>query len=109
MKMLKIAAVILFALTGSFAWSAETIKIGLINETTGPNAEAGSYAINGVKTAIEQINKKRSLSYCKVDILRGWSRQISRSAKPIGLADHRFFSSSAYLCFFFSVTCAVRI
>ena len=69
MKMLKIAAVILFALTGSFAWSAETIKIGLINETTGPNAEAGSYAINGVKTAIEQINKKGGLLGKQVEVI----------------------------------------
>ena len=38
--------------------SAETVKIGLIAEITGPNAEAGSYTVNGAKLAVEEINKK---------------------------------------------------
>lgn len=36
--------------------SQETIKIGLVNETTGPNAEAGSYTVNGARLALEEIN-----------------------------------------------------
>lgn len=39
------------------AASAAGIKIGLIAEITGPNAEAGSYTINGAKLAIDDINK----------------------------------------------------
>ena len=38
--------------------AADTIRIGLISEITGPNAEAGSYTINGAKLAAEAINKK---------------------------------------------------
>lgn len=34
----------------------ETIKIGLVNETTGPNAEAGSYTVNGARLALDEIN-----------------------------------------------------
>ncbi|MEI7967788.1 MAG: ABC transporter substrate-binding protein [Betaproteobacteria bacterium] len=33
-----------------------TIRIGLVNETTGPNAEAGSYTVNGAKLALEEVN-----------------------------------------------------
>jgi branched-chain amino acid transport system substrate-binding protein len=43
------------ALTSSFA---QTLKIGLITEITGPNAEAGSYTVNGARLAVEDINKK---------------------------------------------------
>jgi branched-chain amino acid transport system substrate-binding protein len=38
--------------------AAEPIKIGLVNETTGPNAEAGSYTVNGTRLAVEEINAK---------------------------------------------------
>jgi branched-chain amino acid transport system substrate-binding protein len=37
--------------------AADAIKIGLVNETTGPNAEAGSYTVNGTKLAVDEINK----------------------------------------------------
>ena len=40
------------------AFAADTIKIGLVSEITGPNAEAGAYTVNGTSLAIEQINKK---------------------------------------------------
>ena len=40
------------------ALAADPIKIGLVNETTGPNAEAGSYTVNGTKLAVEEINAK---------------------------------------------------
>ena len=39
------------------ATAAETIKIGLVNETTGPNAEAGQFTVNGAQLAQEEINK----------------------------------------------------
>ncbi|HZP85334.1 MAG TPA: ABC transporter substrate-binding protein [Burkholderiales bacterium] len=38
------------------AHAADPIKIGLVNETTGPNAEAGSYTVNGVRLAVDEIN-----------------------------------------------------
>lgn len=38
-------------------YAAETIKIGLVNETTGPNAEAGQFTVNGAQLAQEEINK----------------------------------------------------
>jgi branched-chain amino acid transport system substrate-binding protein len=70
MRNIKIAIFFINAVLCSFsAWSTETIKIGLINETTGPNAEAGSYAINGVKSAIEQINKKGGLLGKQVEVV----------------------------------------
>lgn len=39
------------------ASAADPIKIGLMAESTGPNAEAGVYQINGAKMALEEINK----------------------------------------------------
>jgi len=51
------------ALTGialaaaAFCVRAEgTIKIGLVNEATGPNAEAGVYTVNGARLALEEVN-----------------------------------------------------
>jgi len=43
---------------GFSTWAADTVKIGIIAEITGPNAEAGVYTLNGAKLAVEQINKK---------------------------------------------------
>lgn len=39
------------------AQSADPIKIGLMAESTGPNAEAGVYQVNGARMALEEINK----------------------------------------------------
>jgi branched-chain amino acid transport system substrate-binding protein len=39
------------------AHAADPIKIGLMAESTGPNAEAGVYQINGAKMALEEINQ----------------------------------------------------
>jgi branched-chain amino acid transport system substrate-binding protein len=39
------------------AQAADPIKIGLMAESSGPNAEAGVYQINGAKMALEEINK----------------------------------------------------
>jgi branched-chain amino acid transport system substrate-binding protein len=39
------------------AGAAEPLKIGFVNEITGPQAEAGQYTLNGVKLALEEINK----------------------------------------------------
>lgn len=48
--------------TALTAWSgparaADPIKIGVMAESSGPNAEAGVYQINGAKMALEEINK----------------------------------------------------
>ncbi len=49
------AAAALFAL-GMNVQAADPIKIGMMAESTGPNAEAGIYQINGAKMAIEEVN-----------------------------------------------------
>ncbi|MEO8163930.1 MAG: ABC transporter substrate-binding protein, partial [Betaproteobacteria bacterium] len=46
----------LFALSALSA-AAESIRIGLISEITGPNAEAGSYTLNGARLAMDALNK----------------------------------------------------
>ncbi len=37
--------------------AAEPIRFGLVDETTGPQAEAGTYTINGARLAQEEINR----------------------------------------------------
>ena len=39
------------------ATGADTIKIGVTPELTGPNAESGAYEVNGATMALEEINK----------------------------------------------------
>ena len=51
-----IAVWLVAAVVGAPALAADTIKIGLVNETTGPNAEAGVYTVNGARLALEEIN-----------------------------------------------------
>ena len=43
------------AMTGS-APAAEPIYIGLVDEVTGPQAEAGILTMNGVKLAVDEVN-----------------------------------------------------
>ena len=52
------SAVALAALLAGSAFAADPIKIGLVNETTGPNAEAGSYTVNGTRLAVEEVNAR---------------------------------------------------
>lgn len=52
--LLPAAALAAFSIQAS---AADPIKIGLMAESTGPNAEAGVYQINGAKMALEEINK----------------------------------------------------
>ena len=51
------ALTIALAVLNLSATAAETVKIGLVNETTGPNAEAGQFTVNGAQLAQEEINK----------------------------------------------------
>jgi branched-chain amino acid transport system substrate-binding protein len=39
------------------AAAADTIKIGLVNEASGANAEAGTYTANGARLALDEINQ----------------------------------------------------
>jgi branched-chain amino acid transport system substrate-binding protein len=47
-----LAAIVVFPVR-----AADPIKIGFVNEITGPQAEAGQYTLNGTKLALEEINK----------------------------------------------------
>ncbi|HEX7952522.1 MAG TPA: ABC transporter substrate-binding protein, partial [Burkholderiales bacterium] len=59
------------ALASLFALSAgaDTVRIGLVSEITGANAEAGSYTINGARLAVEQINKKGGILGKQVELV----------------------------------------
>ncbi|MEO8630575.1 MAG: ABC transporter substrate-binding protein, partial [Betaproteobacteria bacterium] len=39
------------------AHAAEPIRIGVVNEITGAQAEAGQFTVNGIKLALDEINK----------------------------------------------------
>ena len=58
-----------FASIFALSASADAIRIGLVSEITGPNAEAGSYTINGAKLALEQINKKGGILGKQVELV----------------------------------------
>ena len=45
----------------SASHAAEPIRIGVVNEITGSNAEAGSYTVNGARLAVEEINRAGGL------------------------------------------------
>lgn len=45
---------IAFAISATL-FAADPIKIGFVNEITGPQAEAGQYTLNGAKMALEEI------------------------------------------------------
>jgi len=60
------AAASLFGLT---SLAAETVKVGLIAEITGPNAEAGTYTLNGARLAVEDINKKGGILGKQVELV----------------------------------------
>lgn len=50
-------AALAFAALAQAAIAADPIKIGVVAEVSGPNAEAGSYTVNGAKLAVDEINK----------------------------------------------------
>ena len=59
-----------FSLVGTaHAQSADTIKIGLVSEVTGVNAEAGSFSVNGTMLAIEMINKRGGVLGKKLELV----------------------------------------
>ena len=56
-KMATFWAAMALAAVSIHASAAEPIRIGLVSEITGPNAEAGANTVNGAKLALEEINK----------------------------------------------------
>ena len=48
---------VLAVLPGLALQAAEPIRIGVVNEITGAQAEAGQFTVNGIKLALEEINK----------------------------------------------------
>lgn len=42
---------------GGSAAAADTLKIGVVNEITGPQAEGGLFTVNGLKLAVDEINQ----------------------------------------------------
>ena len=61
-------AVMLAAIGSAGVLAADTVKIGLVNETTGPNAEAGSYTVNGTRLAVDEINAKGGIMGRQVEL-----------------------------------------
>jgi len=51
------------------ALAADVMRIGLVNETTGPNAEAGLYTVNGARLATEEINKAGGILGKQVELV----------------------------------------
>ena len=56
-RIASLCATVALGVVSHSAWAADPIKIGMISESTGPNAEAGVYQINGAKLAVEEINQ----------------------------------------------------
>ena len=51
------AVVLTLVALSSACGAAESLKIGVVNEVTGPQAEAGQFTVNGLKLAQDEINK----------------------------------------------------
>ena len=49
--------------------AADSIRIGLISEITGANAEAGGYTINGARLAVDAINKKGGILGKQIELV----------------------------------------
>jgi len=56
-KMATFWAAVTLAAVSIHVSAAEPIRIGLVSEITGPNAEAGANTVNGAKLALEEVNK----------------------------------------------------
>lgn len=68
-KLIALSAAAALAALSQTALAADTIKIGMMAETTGPNAEAGVYQANGAKLAVEEINKAGGVLGRKIELL----------------------------------------
>ena len=56
------AVVLTLGALSSACGAAESLKIGVVNEVTGPQAEAGQFTVNGIKLAQDEINKPAACS-----------------------------------------------
>jgi branched-chain amino acid transport system substrate-binding protein len=56
-KLLGASVCLACSLVAGGALAADAIKVGLVSEITGPNAEAGANSVNGAKLAMEEINR----------------------------------------------------
>ena len=56
-KIITFGAALALAAVSIQAHAADPIRIGLVSEITGPNAEAGANTVNGAKLALEEVNK----------------------------------------------------
>ena len=56
-KLTTLWAAIVLAAVSIHVNAADPIRIGLVSEITGPNAEAGANTVNGAKLALEEVNK----------------------------------------------------
>ena len=56
-KIITFGAALALAAISIQAHAADPIRIGLVSEITGPNAEAGANTVNGAKLALEEVNK----------------------------------------------------
>ena len=56
-KLTTLWAAIALAAVSIHVNAADPIRIGLVSEITGPNAEAGANTVNGAKLALEEVNK----------------------------------------------------
>ncbi len=63
-----VSAVTFVAMIAGPTMAEDTIKIGLVNEATGPNAEAGVFTVNGAKLALEEINAAGGVLGKKVEL-----------------------------------------
>src|SRR5712672_2589675 len=50
------AILVLATFAGHAAMAADPIKIGVVNEITGVQAQAGEFTVNGIRLAQEEIN-----------------------------------------------------
>ena len=50
------------------AVAADTVRIGVVNEITGPAAEGGRFTINGIQLALDEINKGGGLLGKQVEL-----------------------------------------
>jgi len=64
-----VAAMAASACLSISTWAADAMRIGLVNETTGPNAEAGVYTVNGARLATEEINKAGGILGKQVELV----------------------------------------
>ena len=55
--MRKILTGLLMGALAGAALAADPIRIGVVNEITGAQAEAGQFTVNGIKLALDEINK----------------------------------------------------